>query len=141
MNEQIKQILNRSKPCTRNPAVRVWGEGNVKDCYSQRQQCNGIEQQTQHRHNGRRTHALIRHTAGGGWPLDPNNHSIAANSAEYNKHCTNANSWLRRKPNPCKTQLTIHVYAPSHLNYIEFHITTLKFVHKLILPHSNWVIL
>ena len=123
MNEQIKQILNRNKPCTRNPAVRVGGERNVKDCYSQRQQCNGIEQQTQHRHNGRRTHALIRHTAGGGWPLGPNNHSTAANSAEYNK------------------QLTIHVYAPSHLNYIEFHITTLKFVHKLILPHSNWVIL
>ena len=24
---------------------------------------------------------------------------------------------------PLKTQLTIHVYAPSHLNYIEFHIT------------------
>lgn len=25
MNEQIKQILNRNKPCTRNPAVRVGG--------------------------------------------------------------------------------------------------------------------
>ena len=66
------------------------------------------------------------YTAGRGWPQGPNNHSIAANSAECNKCCTDSNSWLKDMNQMLEMLLTI--FAPSHLNYVKFHLTTFKFV-------------
>ena len=77
------------------------------------------------------------YNAGRGLPQGPNNHSIAANSAECNKCCTDSNSWLKDMNQMLEMLLTI--FAPSHLNYVKFHLTMFKFVYKLILPHGNWV--
>ena len=34
-------------------------------------------------------------------------------------------------------EMLLTIFAPSHLNYVKFYLTMLKFVYKIILPHGN----
>ena len=99
-NAKVAACWNR--PCKRNLAVRFEGRKHQELLSSRtRIPCYRTANTTQA--HGGTTHALIGYTAGWEWPQGPNIHSsTAANSAERNKYCTDANSWLRHKPNVWK---------------------------------------
>ena len=99
-NAKLAACWNR--PRKRNPAIRV-EEGKHQEPLSSRTRIPCYRTANTTQAHGGTTHALIRYTAGWGRPQGLNiQRSTAANSGECNKYCTDANSWLRHKPNAWK---------------------------------------
>ena len=91
--------INRNIPRKRKLAIRVEGRKH-QELLSSRTRIPHYRTANTTQACGGTMNALIRYTAGRGQPQGSNNpSSTAANSADCNKYCMDANNWLTCKPN------------------------------------------